>query len=103
LNLCEEDFNKIALVGTGAYASVYLVRHKVLSQKICVMKKIRKEKALAKDPQLEGIKMERAILARANHPYIMELYFTFQTETHFFMGMEFCNGGELFTLITSGY
>jgi serine/threonine protein kinase len=42
-------------------------------------------------------------MARANHPYIMELLFTFQSETHFFMGMEFCNGGELFTLITSNY
>lgn len=80
---------------------MFLVRHKILYQKICAMKKIRKFKALEKDPALEGIKMERAILARANHPYIMELYFTFQTETHFFMGMEFCNGGELFTLITS--
>ena len=103
MNFQEKDFKKIALIGTGAYAEVYLVRHRILYHKIAVMKKIRKERALAKDPNLEGIMMERAILARANHPYIMELYFTFQTETHFFMGMEFCSGGELFTLITSGY
>ena len=91
----------MACLGEGSYATVYLVKHKKYHQKLCAMKKIRKYRALDDDPKLEGVKMERAILARANHPYIMELYFTFQNETHFFFGMEFCNGGELFTLITT--
>jgi serine/threonine protein kinase len=31
----------------------------------------------------------------------MELHYSFQNKTHWFMCMEFCNGGELFTLLIS--
>ena len=31
----------------------------------------------------------------------MELHFAFHTATHWFMCMEFCNGGELFTLLVN--
>lgn len=41
------------------------------------MKKIRKEGALKQDLELKNIRVERNIMARANHPYIMELFFTF--------------------------
>jgi hypothetical protein len=40
------------------------------------MKKVRKDLVL-KANSLMGIKTERQILARANHPFIMELHYAF--------------------------
>jgi len=48
------------------------------------------------------LKREREILEQVKHPFITELYFSFDTDTHNFMGMEFCNGGELYTLLNKG-
>ena len=62
------------------------------------MKKIRKDTVLQADA-IKGVKVEREILARANHPYLMELHFAFQTDTHWFFCTEYCQGGELFTLL----
>jgi len=76
---------------------VFLAKHKIIGT-LCAMKCIRKDLILKNDA-LMGIKTERQILARANHPYIMDLHFSFQNKTHWFMCMEFCNGGELFTLL----
>lgn len=44
----------------------------------------------------EGIKAERDILTRFNHPFIMKMEFSFQDSTFLYMVMEFVNGGELF-------
>jgi len=44
----------------------------------------------------DGIKAERDILKRFDHPFIMKLEFAFQDSTLLYMVMEFVNGGELF-------
>jgi serine/threonine protein kinase len=59
----------------GAFADVFLVKHKE-SGTISALKKIRKDKVLMADA-VRGIQVERAILARANHPYLLEMHFAF--------------------------
>lgn len=39
---------------------------------------------------------EQAILSTANHPFIVPLYHSFQSENHLYFCMEFCVGGEFF-------
>jgi protein-serine/threonine kinase len=39
---------------------------------------------------------EREILAGANHPFIVGLYYTFQSYDHLFFVMDYCGGGEFF-------
>jgi serum/glucocorticoid-regulated kinase 2 len=40
--------------------------------------------------------VEREILAKIDHPFIVKLHYAFQTETKLYLVMDFINGGELF-------
>lgn len=59
------------------------------------MKSVKKELVLKTD-QLDGIRIERDILEKFDHPFVMKLQFAFQDEFHLYLIMEFINGGELF-------
>jgi protein-serine/threonine kinase len=39
---------------------------------------------------------EQGILATANHPFIVTLYHSFQSEHYLYFCMEYCMGGEFF-------
>ena len=39
---------------------------------------------------------EQEILATANHPFIVTLYHSFQSENYLYFCMEYCMGGEFF-------
>lgn len=39
---------------------------------------------------------EQEILATSNHPFIVTLYHSFQSEDHLYLCMEYCSGGEFF-------
>jgi len=39
---------------------------------------------------------EQEILATSNHPFIVTLYHSFQSEEHLYLCMEYCMGGEFF-------
>ncbi len=42
------------------------------------------------------MRSERDILTKINHPFIVSLYFAFQSESKVFLVMDFLSGGELF-------
>jgi serine/threonine protein kinase len=39
---------------------------------------------------------EQEILATSNHPFIVTLYHSFQSEDYLYLCMEYCSGGEFF-------
>jgi serine/threonine protein kinase len=39
---------------------------------------------------------EQEILATSNHPFIVTLYHSFQSEDYLYLCMEYCMGGEFF-------
>jgi len=59
------------------------------------MKSIMKD-LLIKTDQVDGIRVEREILEKFDHPFIMGLEYAFQDEERLYLIMEFVNGGELF-------
>jgi serine/threonine protein kinase len=53
---------------------------------------------------LERIKTERQVLATAEHPFVVSLYYSFQSAKNLYMVMEFVNGGDLYSLLQNvGY
>jgi len=44
---------------------------------------------------------EQEILATANHPFIVTLYHSFQSEGYLYFCMEYCMGGEFFRALQS--
>ncbi|XP_023770986.1 serine/threonine-protein kinase AtPK2/AtPK19 [Lactuca sativa] len=89
-----EDFEILKVVGQGAFAKVYQVR-KHGSSEIFAMKVMRKDRIFEKD-HAEYMKAERDILTKVDHPFIVQLKYSFQTKHRLFLVLDFVNGGHLF-------
>lgn len=63
------------VIGVGSYGKVFLVQHKV-NHLHYAMKVIKKELIFYTGTD-EGIKAERNILTRFDHPFIMQLEWSF--------------------------
>ncbi|XP_078318625.1 microtubule-associated serine/threonine-protein kinase 3-like isoform X3 [Crassostrea virginica] len=93
----EEDFEIIKLISNGAYAAVYLVRHKESRQRFA-MKKICKQNLILRN-QTEQVFTERDILSFTENPFVVSMYCSFETKRHLCMVMEYVEGGDCATLI----
>ena len=74
-----EDFEVMKVVGRGAFGKVYQVRKKDTLE-IYAMKVVRKDKIVEKN-HAEYMKAERDILTKIDHPYIVQLRYSFQVGT----------------------
>uniref|UniRef100_A0A6Q2ZG36 non-specific serine/threonine protein kinase n=1 Tax=Esox lucius TaxID=8010 RepID=A0A6Q2ZG36_ESOLU len=91
-----EDFDRIKMIGRGAYGEVQLVRHKV-SQKVYAMKKLSKFEMLKRSDSAFFWE-ERDIMAFSDSPWVVQLCCAFQDNRHLYMVMEYMAGGDLVTL-----
>ncbi|GAB5587398.1 Serine/threonine-protein kinase [Umbelopsis nana] len=91
------DFITIKVIGKGAFGEVRLVQ-KEDTGKIYAMKTLRKADMMQKD-QLAHVKAERDVLAEANSPWIVQLYYSFQDSQYLYLIMEFLPGGDLMTML----
>ena len=90
----KDDFMFIKVVGLGSYGKVFLVQHK--RDKTYYAMKVIKKELVFKTCSDEGIKAERDIMMKIDHPFIMKLEYALQDNNNLYMVMEFVNGGELF-------
>ncbi|PHH89846.1 hypothetical protein CDD83_5113 [Cordyceps sp. RAO-2017] len=88
------SFDKIKLIGKGDVGKVYLVREKK-SSRLYAMKVLSK-KEMIKRNKIKRALAEQEILATSNHPFIVTLYHSFQSDEHLYLCMEYCSGGEFF-------
>lgn len=91
------DFIIHRTLGTGSFGRVHLARSKH-NMRYYAIKVLAKEKVY-RMKQVEHTNSERAMLARVQHPFIVNLWGTFQDSTNLYMIMDFVPGGELFTLL----
>uniref|UniRef100_A0A8C5AK53 Rho-associated protein kinase n=1 Tax=Gadus morhua TaxID=8049 RepID=A0A8C5AK53_GADMO len=91
-----EDFDRVKLIGRGAYGEVQLVRHKA-SQKVYAMKQLSKFEMIKRSDSAFFWE-ERDIMAFSDSPWVVQLCCAFQDDQHLYMVMEFMPGGDLVTL-----
>lgn len=89
-----DSFEIVSVIGRGFYGKVMLVNKKDTNE-IYAMKTIKKNKIFIKK-KINLIWTERNILVKVNHPFIVKLHSTFQTDSKFYFIMEYIPGGELF-------
>ncbi|EKX38178.1 hypothetical protein GUITHDRAFT_158530 [Guillardia theta CCMP2712] len=82
------------MVGRGSFGQVFQVRKKDTSA-IYALKVLEKSFVRKRD-QVQNTKAERKVLEIVNHPFIVTLYYAFQTGSSLCLVMDFINGGELF-------
>ncbi|KAH8601442.1 kinase-like domain-containing protein [Bisporella sp. PMI_857] len=89
------SFDKIKLIGKGDVGKVYLVREKK-SSRLYAMKVVLSKKEMIKRNKIKRALAEQEILATSNHPFIVTLFHSFQSDEHLYLCMEYCSGGEFF-------
>jgi len=60
------------------------------------MKCIMKKSLVKHKKEIEHTMAERSVMIKLKHPFLMRLYFTYQTNDKLFYIMDYINGGELF-------
>lgn len=88
------SFEKIKLLGKGDVGKVYLVREKK-TDKLFAMKVLSK-KEMIKRNKIKRALAEQEILAMSNHPFIVTLFHSFQSNDYLFFVLDYCMGGEFF-------
>lgn len=90
-----EDFERIRVLGTGAFGTVYLVKHNSTG-KYYAMKMLEKEK-LIKLKQVEHSLYEKKILNSLNFPFVVYLKYFIKDNVYLYFILPFIAGGEMFT------
>ncbi|KAI8058310.1 kinase-like domain-containing protein [Syncephalis plumigaleata] len=93
------DFMKIRLLGKGDVGKVYLVKKKN-SDRLFALKVLSKQEMI-KRKKIKRALAEQEILASSNHPFIITLYHSFQSDDYLYLCMEYCLGGEFFRVLQS--
>ena len=91
------SFECLKLLGEGSFGKVYKVKHKK-SGKIYAMKVLNKS-AIIKNKLLKYANMEHKILQESSCPFILKLYYSFQTPDNLYMIIDYCSLGDLSYLI----
>lgn len=81
-------------LGSGSFSKVYMAVHNQTQEKVAI-KMISKKANNDDGKQLIRIAREINILKKAKHPYIAELYETYETEDFTFLIMEYAPGGTI--------
>ncbi|KAI8367785.1 kinase-like domain-containing protein [Blakeslea trispora] len=88
------SFVKIRMLGKGDVGKVYMVRQKE-TDKLFAMKVLSKREMIRRN-KIKRALAEQEILTTSNHPFIVTLYHSFQSQDYLYFVMEYCVGGEFF-------
>jgi serine/threonine protein kinase len=77
-NVSLSDFQIKKVIGRGSFGKVFLVQKKT-DQQVYAMKSLRKDVILDYD-QVESTKLEKDILLKADHPFLVGMSYVFMTE-----------------------
>ncbi|VVC34636.1 Protein kinase, ATP binding site,AGC-kinase, C-terminal,Protein kinase domain,Serine/threonine-protein [Cinara cedri] len=96
--LTPESFSILKVLGKGGYGKVFQVRKKTGkdTNRIFAMKVLRKATIVRNSKDMAHTKAERNILEAVKHPFIVSLFYAFQTNGKLYLILEYLSGGELF-------
>ncbi|ESQ27192.1 hypothetical protein EUTSA_v10019858mg [Eutrema salsugineum] len=90
------DFRLLKRLGNGDIGSVFLVELRGTNTYFAM--KVMDRASLASRNKLLRAQTEREILSQLDHPFLPTLYSHFETDKHYCLVMEFCGGGNLYSL-----
>ena len=88
-----ENYELEKCLGKGAFGEVYLTSKKDDPKKYATKKMDREE--IEQGESMKYLRNEIVILQHLNHPNIVKFQEVKKTKKHFYIIMEYCNGGEL--------
>ncbi|DAZ97954.1 TPA: hypothetical protein N0F65_006379 [Lagenidium giganteum] len=100
-SLTLEEIQVDGVLGEGSFGKVVIV-HTIINgeqEKPMALKIMAKSHIIESDQQIQVMREKGALVSIPAHPFIVELYATYQDANNLYMLMELVQGGELFTLL----
>jgi len=91
--ITKSSFEFIGIIGRGGFGKVWRVLYKK-TKEIYAMKKMSKCKIIDKRSE-RSVKAERDLLSIMNHPFIINMHFSFQDAEYLYIAMDLLTGGDL--------
>ncbi|KAJ3217914.1 hypothetical protein HDU67_007065 [Dinochytrium kinnereticum] len=91
------DFEIIKPISRGAFGKVYLAMKKT-TQDLFAIKILKKEDMIRKN-MIAHVRAEHKVLTISRNPFVVKLYYAFQSKEYLYLVMEYIIGGDLSTLL----
>ena len=89
----KSSFDFINIIGRGGFGKVWKVYSRKY-KKVYAMKEMSKTKIIDKRSE-KSVKYERDMLELMNHPFIINMHFSFQDNDNLYIAMDLLTGGDL--------
>ena len=86
-------------LGEGTFSVVRLSIHKMTGEKVAI--KILDKNKIKGEEDFERMSREIRILRKLRHPFLIQLYEIFESETSLYFVTEYADGGELYDHIVN--
>ncbi|KAJ1543625.1 hypothetical protein HK405_009194, partial [Cladochytrium tenue] len=94
-----EDFEIIKPISRGAFGKVYLVQKRT-TKDLFAMKVLKKRDMIRKN-MVAHVQAEHKALTLSRNPFVVKLFYAFQSKDHLFLVMEYLIGGDLSALLAN--
>ena len=92
-----DDFIVHRTLSRGAFGEVLLARKRSTQDYYAI--KVMRKRDLVRKNQMNYVLNERILMARMDSPYIIKLFYSFQTVESLYMVLEYANGGDVAKLL----
>ncbi|KAI8376632.1 camp-dependent protein kinase 5 [Choanephora cucurbitarum] len=92
-----DDFHLLRTLGTGSFGRVHLSQSRHNGRYYAI--KVLKKTEVVRLKQVEHTNNEKNILQSVAHPFLVNLWGTFQDDSNLYMVMDYVPGGELFSVL----
>ena len=99
LSVSIKEYELVEPIGSGGFGTVWLAKRQRTGDLTAI--KVLSQADMAARKMHSAVRLERSILASADHPSVVKLLFSFATAKHIYMIMEYLPGGDCLTLLLS--
>ncbi|KAI8621330.1 kinase-like domain-containing protein [Chytriomyces sp. MP71] len=92
------DFEIMKPISRGAFGKVYLAK-KTATQDLFAIKILKKEDMIRKN-MMSQVRAEHKALTLSRNPFVVKLFYAFQSKEYLYLVMEYLIGGDLSTLLS---
>ncbi|VEL29075.1 unnamed protein product, partial [Protopolystoma xenopodis] len=91
------DFKLGKEIGTGSFSTVYSAKE--IATGVEYAMKVVDKQHVFRCKAVDSVMMEKEVLKRTNHPFIVRVYYTFQDSFRLYYVLEYARRGELLTYL----
>ncbi|KAJ3414329.1 hypothetical protein HDV05_006697 [Chytridiales sp. JEL 0842] len=93
------DFEIMKPISRGAFGKVYLARKRTTQDLYAI--KILKKKDMIRKNMVSHVRAEHKVLTLSKNPFVVKLFYAFQSKEYLYLVMEYLIGGDLSSLLST--